>query len=143
MNIAYAVAVALIDGEAMAKQFSPRRIDQDDVWELIPKIVAHHEPDFDSHERTGSVRLQIRLADGRVLEESLAAPNSIGSPMTNDEIASKFRVLTADVIDPESRTMIEETVRNLDTVKDVAELVNLLGKPARGLFDESDVRRRG
>jgi 2-methylcitrate dehydratase PrpD len=47
MNIGYALAVAAIDGAAMVDQFSPDRIDSDDVWRLIPKITARHDPEFD------------------------------------------------------------------------------------------------
>jgi len=47
MNIAYALAVALIDGEAMVRQFAPERINRDDVWALVPRIRAHHDSAFD------------------------------------------------------------------------------------------------
>jgi 2-methylcitrate dehydratase PrpD len=138
MNIAYAIAVAILDGEAMARQFAPQRIDRDDVWELIPKISAHRESDFDTKEKAGSVRLRIRLAGGTVLEKFQRAPKSIESPMTKDEVAAKFRLLAADLIDPEAIAEIEDTIRDLERVKDMAGLSSLLAKPARALFDKGD-----
>ena len=35
MNVAYAVAVALLDGDVLVEQFSQDRINRDDVWNLI------------------------------------------------------------------------------------------------------------
>ena len=37
MNVAYAVAVALLDGDVLIDQFSAKRIDRDDVWNLIDR----------------------------------------------------------------------------------------------------------
>src|ERR1700680_2749456 len=37
MNVAYAVAVALLDGEVLLDQFSDKRINSDDVWNLIDR----------------------------------------------------------------------------------------------------------
>ncbi|AYC32796.1 hypothetical protein D3880_10575 [Pseudomonas cavernae] len=64
MNIAYAIAVAIIDGEAMVRQFAPQRIDSDDVWDLIPRIRAHHQPEFDKagSKGRGMTRLRVRLS---------------------------------------------------------------------------------
>jgi 2-methylcitrate dehydratase PrpD len=47
MSVGYAVAVAILDRAAMISQFTPQRIDDDDVWALIPRITAHHDPEFD------------------------------------------------------------------------------------------------
>lgn len=38
MNIAYSLAVGLLDGEVLAQQFSPARIEADDVWAVIGRI---------------------------------------------------------------------------------------------------------
>src|ERR1700722_19235790 len=35
MNVSYAVAVALLDGDVLVEQFSAKRINSDDVWNLI------------------------------------------------------------------------------------------------------------
>src|SRR6202522_444218 len=43
MNVAYAVAVALLDGDVLVDQFSPDRINGDDVWRLIDRTLTHHE----------------------------------------------------------------------------------------------------
>src|ERR1700675_887923 len=47
MNVAYAVAVALLDGEVLIDQFSEKRINSDDVWDLIDRTKTHHEKAYD------------------------------------------------------------------------------------------------
>ena len=47
MNVAYTLAAAILDGQALVDQFAPQRINQDDIWALIPKIRAHHDPALD------------------------------------------------------------------------------------------------
>src|SRR6476620_8849539 len=48
MNVAYAVAVALLDGSVLIDQFSDRRINSDDVWRLINRTHTHHEKSYDA-----------------------------------------------------------------------------------------------
>src|ERR1700747_706351 len=43
MNAAYAVAVALLDGDVLVDQFRHDRINRDDVWTLIDRTITHHE----------------------------------------------------------------------------------------------------
>src|SRR6476619_8289798 len=47
MNVAYVVAVALLDGDVLIDQFTKDRINSDDVWALIDKTLTHHEQAYD------------------------------------------------------------------------------------------------
>jgi 2-methylcitrate dehydratase PrpD len=42
-----AVAAALLDGEVLIDQFSEKRINSDDVWDLIDRTKTHHEKAYD------------------------------------------------------------------------------------------------
>src|SRR6201990_1682454 len=48
MNVAYVVAVALLDGDVLIDQFTKNRINSDDVWALIDKTLTHHEKAYDN-----------------------------------------------------------------------------------------------
>jgi aconitate decarboxylase len=50
MNVAYAVAVALLDGEVLIAQFSDKRINSNDVWSLIDRTRSHHEKTYNGHQ---------------------------------------------------------------------------------------------
>jgi 2-methylcitrate dehydratase PrpD len=136
MNVAYAVAVTLIDGTALAEQFGPARIDADDVWALIGRTTARHDPVFDERYEDGyNVRLRVTLQDGSTREAFVDHPRGgIKYPLTNQAIVEKFRTLTTSVVDTERARAIEHAVLALDELDDAAELVSLLAAPVRPVF---------
>jgi 2-methylcitrate dehydratase PrpD len=127
MNVAYAIAVAILDGAAMVQQFAPQRIDRDDVWQLIPRIEAHHEPAFDKGGAARRVRLTVQLKDGTTLRHEVDAPRTVGSPLTNQEIQAKYRTLTDGIVDRERQGAIADGILALEKMASTAELARLLG----------------
>jgi 2-methylcitrate dehydratase PrpD len=139
MNIAYSVAVALLDGAAMIQQYTPQRIAQEDVWELIPKITARHEPEFDASRITqGHTRMRITLADGTRLETFQAMPRTIQQPLSNDKIVAKFRTLTREIVNAERQARIEHLVLHIEEEVDVRELCQVLASPVGAVFAEGE-----
>jgi aconitate decarboxylase len=136
MNIAYALAVAVLDGAAMVQQFSPARIDRDDVWALIPRIVARHEPEFDTGGREGRfrTRLRVKFRDGTELEVARAASRAVQQPQSNAEIVEKFRILTDGLITKERQTAIERAIAGLEELADIDALTRLLAPPVAAPF---------
>ncbi|WP_328806131.1 MmgE/PrpD family protein [Streptacidiphilus fuscans] len=138
MNIAYAVSVALLDGQVGPAQFTPARIDADDVWQLIDRTTvaqvdtvqdpAWAQPGYNT-------RVTLRLRDGQELTLALNQPHGgPDDPLRNDEIRAKFRTLTADVIDTHRAARIEELTLAIETLPDLTELVALLAAPAGGVL---------
>jgi aconitate decarboxylase len=134
MNIAYVLAAAILDGEVLAAQFSAARLDSDDIWELIPRIAAHHNPDFDHRaDDRGKTVLTVRFTDGETLESRQQAARSILVPPTNEEIAAKYRQLTRGLIDPERR--LEELALSIDRHGDLRSLQSLLAAAVSSPLD--------
>jgi 2-methylcitrate dehydratase PrpD len=133
MNVGYAVAVAILDGAAMVRQFSPQRINQDDVWALIPKITARHDPALDSQKGRGS-RVTVYFKDGSALDSFNALPRTVGQPLTNDEVVQKFRVLTDDILEPARQQALIDQVLNIEDARDACSLVRLLAAPVGAAF---------
>ncbi len=131
MNLAYAVAVTLLDGTALAAQFAPDRIDADDVWGLIERTTVRHDARFDERREDGyNTRLRVVLDDGAALEGFVEHPRGgIRQPLSNAEIVEKFRTLTAPIVDAGRIAQIEAAVLGLAAVEDVAELAHLLAPP--------------
>jgi aconitate decarboxylase len=131
MNVAYAVAVTLLDGTALAAQFAPERIDADDVWGLIDRTTVRHEPQFDQRPADGyNTRLCVELRDGPVREAFIEHPRGgILDPLGNDDVVEKFRALTAEIVADDHARLIEEAVLHLDELDDARELATLLGAP--------------
>lgn len=137
MNVAYAVAVAILDGEAMVHQFSPSRIEADDVWNLIPRITARHDPAFDSQGRAGKfrTRMRVRFTDGTVIESMRAMSRAMEAGVSNEEILAKYRVLTNGLLDRKRQDAIAAMVMSLETLDDVGELITILGEPVPSPFE--------
>ena len=136
MNIAYALAVAILDGAALVPQFTPQRINQDDVWALIPRIVARHEPEFDKGGPAGRVQTRVRVffRDGSQIEEFRMAPRSILQPLSKEEIVAKFCHLTDGLITPARQTEIVRVVLALEELTDTGELIALLAPKVAAAF---------
>lgn len=137
MNVAYALAVAVLDGAAMVAQFSPRRIEQDDVWALIPRITAHHDADFDKKGGIGrgAARVRIRFNDGTLEECLRRVSRAVQTPLPADEVVAKFRNLTRDIVEAPRLAQIEDVVFNLEKLGDVKELISLLASPVQAVFN--------
>jgi aconitate decarboxylase len=134
MNVAYAVAVALLDGEVLVDQFSTKRINKDDVWSLINRTRTHHEKAYDQLPVTEreTTRVCITLNDGSTRDKVVAHPRGTGQrTLTNDEILDKYRSLTRSVIALDRQAAIEGTVLNIESVTDISSLVELLTPTVR------------
>lgn len=136
MNIGYALAVAVLDGAAMVRQFTPSRIDADDVWDLLARIEVRHQPAFDVGPMThGRVRLIMSFTDGQRLEITRQATRSVESPPTTADIAAKYRTLTNGLVTAERQAEIERQVMGLESLGDIRELLGELAPLAQPAFD--------
>jgi aconitate decarboxylase len=129
MNVAYAVAVALLDGDVLVDQFSPDRINGDDVWRLIDRTSTHHERAYDSLPSDERLTTEVRLTldNGSTRAAKVAHPRGTGDRnLTNADIRDKYAKLTHRVISAERQAAIEKAVLGIDAVDDVAQLMALL-----------------
>ncbi len=129
MNVAYAVAVALLDGSVLIDQFSERRINSDDVWRLINRTHTHHEKSYDAlpESQRLTTKVVITFRDGTTREQVITQPRGTGNnELTNTQIVDKYRSLTQSVIEPYRRRAIENTVLDLETLDDIAVLTGML-----------------
>jgi aconitate decarboxylase len=129
MNVAYAVAVALLDGDVLVDQFTQARINSDDVWALIDRTLTHHDKAYDHLPADEQLTTQVHLTvkDGKTRAAKVVHPRGTGDRnLTNSQIRDKYAKLTNRAISADRQAAIEKTVLNIDTVDDVAELTALL-----------------
>jgi aconitate decarboxylase len=141
MNLAYAVAVTLLDGTALAAQFAPQRIDADDVWALIERATLRHEPAFDERFEDGyNTRLEIALQDDTTRTSFVDQPRGgLLKPLGNEEVSEKFRTLTEPLIDNARAREIENMVLALEELPEISDLVALLAPPVNPIFAAPEV----
>src|ERR1700685_3616870 len=129
MNVAYVVAVALLDGDVLIDQFTKDRINSDDVWALIDKTLTHHEQAYDHLPIDEQLTTQVRLTfnDGTTRAAKVVHPRGTGDrSLTNAEIRDKYINLTPRGISVARQAAIEKAVLGIDTLDDVAQLATLL-----------------
>src|SRR6202046_3527858 len=125
MNVAYAVAVALLDGDVLVDQFSPKRIKSDDVWELIDRTLTHHEKAYDNLPIDEQLTTQVRLTltDGSMQAAKVVHPRGTGDRnLTNADIREKYAKLTHRIISAERQAAIEKAVLGIDPLDDLAQV---------------------
>ncbi|MBX7555318.1 MmgE/PrpD family protein [Streptomyces sp. NPDC004232] len=139
MNIGYAVAVALLDGQVRPAQFHDARIDADDVWQLVERteVLLDSAPQDPAWTEPGyNTRVTLTLHGGEQLTRALNQPHGgPDDPLTNAEIRDKYRALTAQVTDTARAAEIEKVVLDLESQDRLDDLIDLLAAPVRGALD--------
>ena len=138
MNIGYATAATLLDGNALPEQFTAARLGADDIWSLLEKTSVHLDESLNDAPLTERFRtdLAVTTRDGEVHHVRVVAPHGAPwDPVTNDELVAKFHALTDRVMECDRATAIEHAVVGLEDLADVNDLIELLAPPVAGALD--------
>ena len=138
MNIGYATAAALLDGNVLPEQFTPERLDADDIWKLIAATTVHLDEALAHADITERFRTDVAVTtrDGAVHQARVAAPHGAPTdPVTNDELVAKFHALADRVTNRGRAEAIERAVVGLDDLDDTDYLIDLLAAPVAGALD--------
>lgn len=138
MNIGYATAAALLDGNVLPEQFTAARLDADDIWALISATRVHLDESLADADITEKFRtdLAVTTREGTVHRARVALPHGApNDPVTNDEVVAKFHALADRVTSRGRAAAIERAVIRLDDLIDVENLMDLLADPVAGALD--------
>lgn len=138
MNIGYVTAAALLDGNVLPEQFTPARLDCDDIWSLIAATTVHLDESLAHAGITEKFRTDVAVTtrDGAVHRSRVALPHGApNDPVTNGELVDKFRSLADRVTNRGRAQAIERAVIRLDNLDDVDQLTDLLAAPVAGALD--------
>jgi 2-methylcitrate dehydratase PrpD len=138
MNIGYATAAALLDGNVMPEQFTAARLNADDIWSLIDATSVHLDESLANVPITQRFRTDVSVTtrNGDVHRARIEAPHGAPTdPVTNDELAAKFHALADRVTDRGRAEAIERAVIALEELDDINYLIDLLAAPVAGALD--------
>ena len=138
MNIGYATAAALLDGNVLPEQFTPERLDADDIWKLIAATTVHLDEALAHADITERFRTDVAVTTraGAVHQARVVAPHGAPTdPVTNDELVAKFHSLADRVTNRGRAEAIERAVVGLDDLDDTDYLIDLLAAPVAGTLD--------
>ena len=101
-SLPYCVAVSLVDGHYDIGQLRAKRWEAPAVRQMIGKTRCVHDRSMDARfppDRPS--RVTIAMTDGRTFVRELPYPKGdYRSPFSDDELAAKFRMLSAEVLAP-------------------------------------------
>jgi 2-methylcitrate dehydratase PrpD len=138
MNIAYATAAALLDGNVLPEQFTPARLDSDDIWSLIANTSVHLDESLTNAPITERFRTDVAVTtrDGAVHHARVDLPHGAPTdPVTNDELVAKFHSLADRVTSRGRADAIERAMVGLEDLHDIGDLIDLLAAPVAGALD--------
>jgi aconitate decarboxylase len=117
MNVAYAVALQVLEGAILPLHFASKTLERDDMWEVIDKVECREAEEF---HHSWAQRVTVTFDDGEVLTAKVDAPRGIEPCLSNEDILQKWRTATKDVISKERQQAIEQAVLGLEELNDVA-----------------------
>jgi aconitate decarboxylase len=133
MHLGFCIAMKLIDGEVFVDQMVEANIARPDLLALCNRVNVVRSPEREQKGRpfARGADVEVVLTNGRTLQKTV--DNFLGSyqrPMTDEQMATKFRRLASKAISPEKVAELERIVRNLEGAPKVAPLALILqGQP--------------
>jgi 2-methylcitrate dehydratase PrpD len=130
LSVPYCVSLAAAEGRIAMEQFREDKIRDPKILDFMKRITVEPAPEFhQKYPGTLAAHLEMQTKDGRKFrEESLYPKGHPKNPMTDEEIKEKFRRLSVLTLDKVQTEKIIEKVYDLENLRQVDELVNLLIK---------------
>ncbi len=115
-SLPYCTAVALVDGEISARQFSPERLSDPALIDLVSRTSIIEDSRLTAGYPAGIPnRVTVTLGDGTKLVEEVAfPPGHDKNPLTDEQLAYKFHGLVDPVLGREQARAIWDRVLRLE-----------------------------
>lgn len=129
MHMGWCIAVKLTEGEVFVDQMTDGNIGRADLVDLANRVTVVRDIEREKKGRpyARGAAVQVHLKDGRVLSKT--EDFYLGSymrPMTDEQMAVKYRQLAAKTLAPAAVAELEAVVRRLDDEPNITRLVELL-----------------
>jgi 2-methylcitrate dehydratase PrpD len=124
-NLPFCVATALRYGRVQSGDFTPARLEDRDLKELMNKIKVAGDRDLTrTYPRKWPARVTITLKDGRRLDGANEYPKGDPeNPLSEQELITKFKSLTEGTLPSPQGDAIIDRVLGLESMGDVNELL--------------------
>lgn len=128
-SLPYLVAVAILDGQVMPRQYQPERIQRQDVQGLLRRVVVRPNAAFTARfPKEMPCLLKVLLRDGRVLVREKSNYEGFSTtPMRWETVAKKFTDLSGPYAEGTLQQEIVAAVQDLENMA-VAELMRFIAK---------------
>ncbi len=128
-SLQYAIAVALIEGDAFVEQYRPELMADLRILDMVKRISIVEDPTITRQGRIArnSARLRVVLKSGEVLQNEVMIPRgNATNPASEAELHSKFERLARTALSPSRIEDISWELARLESVESVAGLAGML-----------------
>lgn len=131
-SIPFSVALALSHGRIGPEELTEANLQDPELLELAHKVRISVDPELDRlfPEKT-AMRVTLHTARGDFTITVEHPRGDPANPLSDAELAEKFRWLTVDVVGEERSQTLEEAAYNLDQTEDMKNLARLLAFEAQ------------
>lgn len=127
-SMEFCMAILLLDGRGGLPEFTDEVVERPDVKAMIERVNFHVHPEAEAagYDKMTTI-IDVHMKDGRTISgRADFGKGSPANPMSYDECADKFRGCAEFAKWPTDNTeKIIETVRGLEKLKDIRELMKL------------------
>jgi 2-methylcitrate dehydratase len=127
-SLPYCTAVALVDGQVSAAQFSSERLSDPALLDLVARTWVVEDPRLTAGYPDGIPnRVTVVLDDGRELVREIAyPPGHDKNPMTDEQLATKFQTLVDPVLGREQGQAVWDRALRLESDPTPHEVLSML-----------------
>ncbi len=127
-SLPYIVARALFDGKIDNSTYTPKKFQDPVILEFLKKVRVIEDKELSRlYPEAVANRITVVLRSGKTISKQVNYHK--GHPknaMSDEDVENKFRRLTAKQFSKTQAGKVLETIWNLDKVKDVARMLNIL-----------------
>ncbi|MHB1868475.1 MAG: MmgE/PrpD family protein, partial [Nitrososphaerales archaeon] len=126
-SLPYIVGMALLEGKIQNSTYSQRNLVNPEIISFLEKITVTEDKDLtSSYPSEIANRIIVKLRDGKTITKQVNIPKGHPrNPMTQDEIVSKFKLLTKRFLKDSQMEKIIDFVWNIEKKDDVSLLPKL------------------
>lgn len=123
----YLTAIAIIDRAVGPDQYTPEKLKDSKVRELIDKVTLEVEPSLDQLVKAypGIVEIQTKQGDKYKCRVDYPRGHPL-NPMTDQEIEAKFRSMASKLMSEGQMMKVIDTSNNFEKLDDISQLMKLL-----------------
>ena len=129
MNLPFCVAALLHDRDFFVDQVTEKSIRSDAILQTTKNIEVLEDSELEAlgDEGRHGVNVEVQLQDGKCYNERvLHAKGSDKYPMSREEVLHKFRLLASRVLSRSRVEKLEDTLLNLEKLKNARQIARLL-----------------
>jgi 2-methylcitrate dehydratase len=132
-SLPYCVAAALLDGEVTAAQFTPERLADPAILDLMSRIsITEHRPFTARYRGMVANRVGVLLDDGTGLVEEVAfPPGHERNPLSDEQLVAKYHTMADPLLGPQRADEVRDLVDQLETLEAPSRILRSLARSVR------------